>query len=116
MLVCQSAWNNQAPNGQIFMKFDIWVIFKKLYVKFKLHYNQYFTKSPLDIFVSYLIQFFLEWEMFQTKVIKDIKTHVLCSTFFFIKSCSLWDNVEKYYTAGQAADDNMAHVNCTLDN
>jgi hypothetical protein len=23
MLVCQSAWNNQAPNGQIFMKFDI---------------------------------------------------------------------------------------------
>jgi len=28
-------------------------------------------------FLSYLAQFFLEWEMFQTKVVQKIKTHVL---------------------------------------
>ena len=27
----------------------------------------------------YLAQLFLEWEMFQTKVGKKIKTHILCS-------------------------------------
>jgi hypothetical protein len=30
-------------------------------------------------FRSYLAQFFLECEMFQTKVIESIKTHILCS-------------------------------------
>ena len=35
-------------------------------------------------FLSYLAHFFLEWEMFQTKVVEKIKTHILCSlTFFF---------------------------------
>jgi len=34
--------------------------------------------------------------MFQTKVVENIKTHILCSVFFFIrKSFRLWDNVEK---------------------
>jgi len=32
------------------------------------------------------------------------------------KSCRLSDNVEKYYRAGQATDDNMARANCMLDN
>jgi hypothetical protein len=31
---------------------------------------------------------------------------------FFFKSCRLWDNVEKYCTAGQATDGNMAHAHC----
>jgi hypothetical protein len=35
-------------------------------------------------FWSYLAQFFLEWEMFQTEVIEKIKTHDLYSvTFYF---------------------------------
>ena len=46
-------------------------------------------------FLSYLAQFFLEWETFQTKVVEKIKTHILCSVTFFRKSCRLWDNVEK---------------------
>jgi len=33
----------------------------------------------------------------------------------FRKSCRLYENVEKYYTAGQATDDNMAHAHCMLD-
>jgi hypothetical protein len=29
-------------------------------------------------FLSYLFQFFLEWEMIQTKVVEKIKTHITC--------------------------------------
>jgi hypothetical protein len=47
---------------------------------------------------QYLAEFFLEWGMFQIKVVEKIKTHVLFSvTFFsfFRKSRRLWDNVKK---------------------
>ena len=57
----------------------------------------HFTWRPIHIFGSYLPQFFLEWKMFQTKVVEKIKTHILCSiNFFFWKSCPLRDNVEIY--------------------
>ena len=46
-------------------------------------------------FLSYLAQFFLEWEMLQTKLVKKIKTHILCSVNSSRKSCRLWDNVGK---------------------
>ena len=62
-----------------------------------------------------LAQFFLKWGMFQTKVVEEIKTHILCSVSLFRKSHLLWDNVEKYGGAGQAIDDNMAHAHCMLD-
>ena len=52
-------------------------------------------------FWSYLAQFFLDWEMFQTKVVEKIKAHILCSVTFLRKSCRLWDSVEKYGRAGQ---------------
>jgi len=42
-------------------------------------------------------------------------TRFVLSNFFFRKSCSLWDNVENYCTAGQATDDNMAGAHCMLD-
>jgi hypothetical protein len=68
-------------------------------------------------FWSYLAQFFLEWEMFQTKVVEKIKRHTLGPTiFFFWKSFSLWHDVEKYCREGQATDDNMAHAYCMQDN
>ena len=67
-------------------------------------------------FWSYVVQFFLEWEMFQTKVVEKIKTHILCSVTFFRKSYRLWDNVEKCGRAGQSTDDNMAHAHCVLNN
>jgi hypothetical protein len=62
---------------------------------------------------SYLAQFFLECELFQSKVVEKIKTHIMVNIFF--KSCRLWDNVEKYFRAGQATDDNMAPTHCMLD-
>jgi hypothetical protein len=67
-------------------------------------------------FLSYLPHFFVEWEIFQTKDVGKIRTHILSLiTFFFLKASTLWDNVEKYCRARQATDDNMAHVPCMLD-
>jgi hypothetical protein len=53
--------------------------------------------------------------MSQTKVVEIIKTHILCSGFFFRKSCRLGDNVENCGTARETTDDQMAHANCMLD-
>jgi len=53
--------------------------------------------------------------MFQTAVAEKIRTYFLCPGFFFRKSYRLWDNVEKYYTAGQATCGNMAHAHFMLD-
>jgi hypothetical protein len=36
---CPSTWNNSAPTGRIFMKFDIWGLFEYLLRKLKFHYN-----------------------------------------------------------------------------
>ena len=66
--------------------------------------NAYFTWRPI-FFWSYLAQFFLEWEMFQIKVVEKTKTHILCSITFFWISYRLWDNVEKCCRSGQATDD-----------
>jgi hypothetical protein len=37
MSVCPSAWNNSAPTGWIFMKFDIWAFFENLSRKDEFH-------------------------------------------------------------------------------
>jgi len=85
--VCLSAWNYLAPAGRIFMKFNIWVFFEKLSRRFKSHSNR--TRKPvlciqINIhFSSYLSKFFLEWKMFQTKVVEEIKTHILLPITFF---------------------------------
>ena len=57
-------------------------------------------------------------QLLQTEVVEKIKTHILYTVTFFLspKSCRLWDNVYKYYGAGQATDVNMAHAHCMLDN
>ena len=54
---------------------------------------------------QYIAELILEWEMFYKNVVEKIKTRILCSVTFFRKLCRLWDNVEKYWRAGQATDD-----------
>ena len=57
---------------------------------------------------TYFVQFSLEWEMFQTEVVEEIKTHFVVKDFFFSqKSYHLCDNMEKYGRSRQATDDNM---------
>jgi len=46
------------------------------------------------VYLWYIAQLFLEWEMVQIKVAEKI--YILCSqNFLFRKSCRLWDNMEK---------------------
>jgi hypothetical protein len=45
--------------------------------------------------------FLLECELFQTKVVEKIKTHILWSVTCFRKSCRLWGNFGKYCRAVQ---------------
>ena len=56
---------------------------------------------------QYVAEFFLQWEMFQTKVVAKIKTHVLSSIICSRKSCRLYDNVETYGKARQVTDNNI---------
>ena len=71
--------------------------------------------KTIILFWSYLAQVFLEWKMFNEKVVEEIKIRILCSVTDFRKSCRLWDNVEKYGRARQVTDGNMAHAHCMLD-
>jgi hypothetical protein len=47
----------------------------------------------------YLAEFFLECEIFQSKIIEKIKTNVLCATDFFLENRALyeimWKNMEE---------------------
>jgi len=63
---------------------------------------------------AHVADFFLEWEMFQTKVVEEIKTYIFPSVAFFREPWRLWD-VEKYCIAGLVTDDNTAHAHCMLD-
>ena len=67
-----------------------------------------------NVHLWYLAQFFLEWEMFGTKVVEKFETHILSSITFFKKLWRLWDNAEKCCRARHATDDNMAHSLCML--
>ena len=58
-------------------------------------------------FLSSLSQFFLEWEMFQTKVVEKL------SNFFFFVNRAIYEI--KCYRQGQATDDNMANAHCISD-
>ena len=51
---------------------------------------------------------------FRKKLQRESK-HTFCVQLLFFKSFPLWDNVEKYCRAGQAIDDNIAHVHYMLD-
>ena len=76
--------------------------------------NGYFTWRPINIFDHISIDhLFSEWEMFQTKFVTEIKTHILCSITFFAKSYRLWD-LKIYFKVRQTTDD-MAHAHLTLD-
>ena len=59
-----------------------------------------------------LAKFFLEWELFETKIVEKIKRHILYSVTFVCKLSHLWDNVEKYGTSRQAAYDNIWNMAC----
>ena len=48
-------------------------------------------------FLSYLAHFFLEWKMFQTKVVGKIKTHILNSAAFFFENHAVYEIIWKIF-------------------
>jgi hypothetical protein len=71
------------------------LFFQNLSRKFNFHWNLTRITGTLHedryIFLSYLAQLFLEWEIFQAKFIEKIRIHILCSITDFRKSFCLWD-------------------------
>ena len=68
-----------------------------------------------NIFWSFLAMLFLEWEMFQTKPVEKMKTHILCLIIFFENSAVYeitWKNLAEPW---QATEDNMPQVHYMLD-
>jgi hypothetical protein len=64
--------------------------------------NGHFTWRPMYV-CDGISLFFHEWEMLQTKVKGEIKTHILYWVTFFQKMC-LWGYVEKCHRARQVTD------------
>ena len=60
--------------------------------------------------------FLLRMKIVSAKVVKKIKTNILCSVFFFFENRAVYDIMwGKYCRVGQATDDNMAYAHCMLD-
>jgi len=101
------------------MKFDIWGFLENLSISFNFHSNlTRITGTLHDDKYTFMIisaHFFLEWEIFRTKIVEKIKTHILYSLTFLRKSCLLWDNVEKLCRTGRATDDDKAYALFMLD-
>ena len=78
--------------------------------------NGYFTWTPIYIYGHTSLSSPLSEKCFKQTAKRKSK-HTFYVQYFFSprQSCRLWDNVEKYCTAGQTTDDNMAHAHCMLD-
>jgi hypothetical protein len=91
---------------------------EKIQVSLKSDTNKrYCTWRPTCVqFRSCRAQFFLEWEMFHTKVVEKVKTRVLFLIIFFRKSCRLRGNVEKmgHRKRGHTWQCDMALRRCDL--
>ena len=101
---------------------EIWYLinFRKSFEKIKLSLksdkNNFFNTKTTMYFWQYLVQYFFEWETFQGNFQRKSKHIFSYSVTLLRKSHRLWDNVEKYWTAEQVSNDNMAHAYCMLCN
>jgi len=115
-----SARNKLAPTGRIFIKFWNRILRKsveKFAVSLKSDKNNGQFKRTRYVYLWHLAELSSEWGMFQTEAAEEIKTCILCS-IIFRKSCSLWDNVEKfcsYSQTGHRRRHNTAHALTMLD-
>jgi len=69
-----------------------------LFIKIWQEWRVSYIKANIHLW-SYLYHFFLEWKMFQSKVVEKLETYFMPNNFFFRKSCRLWEKVEKYCRA-----------------
>ena len=62
---------------------------------------------------GHLAEFFLEWEIFQTKLMEKIKIQFLCSIFFPPENLAIYAKILKNIV--ESDRDNMGHVHCMQD-
>jgi hypothetical protein len=110
MSVRPPAWNNSAPTGRIFMKFDIWVFCENMSWRFKFPENlTRITGSLLEDVCTFIIS---RWILLRMRYVSEKScrgsqnTHFVFNNFFW-KLCRLWGDVEIYGRTGQATDDNI---------
>jgi hypothetical protein len=99
MSVCLSEWNSCAPIGQILIKFDIWAFSKirrkrSSFTKIRQERRVLYMKTSSRLW-QYLAKLFLEWEIFQIKVVEKIKTHILCSITFLFANVAVYETTSK---------------------
>jgi len=119
--VCPSIRRPLGSHWTDLIKSNIWLCFEKSVENVQLSSKppkktRTLHEDQCTLMIPRLAQFFLEWLTFWTKIVEKIKRHIFVQYFFPWKSCRLWHNVEKYGTARQATDDNVAHVRFMLDN
>ena len=89
-----SGWNNWAPTGRIFMKFDIWVLFDNLSRKFQFHCNRKRIKGILheDQYTFSIKSRSVLLRMNNPSDASSRETRNTRFIFndFFFKSCRLW--------------------------
>jgi len=104
MYVLLSEWNNSAPTGRIFMKFDI-VFSETPSRKFNFHQNRTrITRTLHEYHFTFLIissSVLLRMKNVSDKSCREFKnTYFMFSNFFFRKTCGLWDNVKNIVEPG----------------
>jgi len=95
-----SAWNNSAPIGRIFMKFNISVFFENTSRKFKFHQNLTriagtVNEEQYTFIYNTSLSSSQKEKCVRKKVVGKINTHILCSITFPPKFVPFWHNVEK---------------------
>jgi len=90
--------------------------FEKNHVSLKSDKNDgYFIRRRVYIYNNSLNTSY-NGKCFRQKVVEKITTSILCWIIFLSNSYLLWNNLESYDTADQAAEGNMTHALCLLDN
>jgi len=71
--------------------------------------------QDLCTFMTVSRRILLRMRNISVKSCRENQTHFSCSINLLLKSCRLWDNVEKYRRARQATYGNMTHAHCMLN-
>ena len=115
-------WNNSAPTGKIFKKFDIWVFFENLSRKFKFHLNlTKITATLCEDQETFMITYRSVFPRMKNVADKSRgekqNTNFMFSNFFFnrasfVRQCGkmLWNRTSHRWQY------NREHAHCMLDN
>ena len=80
--VCMERFCSYLTDFHVWYLMIFWRTVKKIQFSLKYHRNNRHFTWRKTYFLPYLTQCFLEWKMFQTKILEKIKKQISCSIFF----------------------------------